>query len=122
MALSNDVRSETSGGAIGQYKLVKVSGANVVVTTAATERTYGASQADAVDSGEIIPITLAGRVKLKAGGTIAKGAQIMPAADGEVVTFATGTGVFICGYALEAGVDGQVIECFLTPGDLGVPA
>jgi len=121
MALNPFATTHTTGAAVGQYKLVKVSGANVIVTTAATERVFGASQADAADSGEIISITSLGVVKLKASDTIDKGEQLQPAAAGEVAPYAAATGVYICGYALEAAVDGDVFWAVLTPGDFGDP-
>jgi hypothetical protein len=116
MALNNAVTKQTAGAAIGQYKLVKVSGANVVVTTAATERVLGCSQADAADSGESLAITHGGRVKLKASGAITKGARVVPAADGEIAADAGTSTHIACGVALEAAAaDGDVIEVLLDP-------
>lgn len=116
MALNNDVTSQTAGAAIGQYRLVKISGANVIVTTAATERVFGASQATAADSGETLAISHGGRVKLKASGAITKGARVVPAADGEIAADG-GTATHIaCGIALTAAdADGDVIEVLLDP-------
>lgn len=55
--------------------------------------------------------TLAGTVRLKTSGAIAKGARVMQAADGTIVTDAgPGTARVVVGIALEAADAGDLIE------------
>jgi len=55
-----------------------------------------------------------GRTKVRAGGTIAAGAEVQTDAQGRVVT-ATGTNIRV-GKALEAAVTGQIISIDFYPG------
>jgi hypothetical protein len=57
---------------------------------------------------------------VEAGGTIAAGAAVQTDANGDALTAATGD--VVLGYALEAGVDGQIIAIELIQGGNVVPS
>ena len=65
-------------------------------------------------SGEAATVALDGRVLVEAGGNIAVGAAVASNATGEAITAATAD--VIMGYAMEAGVDGQIIAIELIQG------
>lgn len=58
-------------------------------------------------TGHAATVVVFGRTKVKAGGTIAAGAEVQTNANGQVVA-ATGTNIRV-GKALEAAVNGQII-------------
>jgi hypothetical protein len=65
-------------------------------------------------SGSEATVVVGGKTVVTAGGTIAAGASVATDASGDAVTASTGN--IVMGYALEAGVDGQVIAIELIQG------
>lgn len=65
-------------------------------------------------AGRAATVAISGKVMVEAGATVAAGAALQTNAAGEAITAATGD--YIMGYALEAGVDGQVIAMELIQG------
>lgn len=94
-----------------------------VVVTNAAERTVNAPAAGAAVSGVLLndptngnaaAVAVFGRVKVKAGGTIALGANVATNASGLAVAAATGN--IILGKTTEAAVNGQLITIDYYPG------
>jgi hypothetical protein len=102
--------------ALTQGQLVKLSGSNVIVNTAANEP-FGVAT-EAAEAGSIASIAIAGAVNgtvlLEASAAIALGAKVKPAANGQVTSATTG---ILIARALEAATAaGDRIECaLLTP-------
>jgi len=65
-------------------------------------------------SGSEATVVVGGKTVVTAGGTIAAGASVATDASGDAVTASTGN--IVMGYALEAGVDGQVIAIEVIQG------
>ncbi len=103
--------TETVGGVdLARYVLVTTTGA-VVVTTGGTDNPLGVTTQSA-ESTKLVTLGLGGKFFCTASAAIAKGANIMPAADGKIATH-TATNVLI-GKALQAAsADGDIIECEL---------
>lgn len=70
-------------------------------------------------AGAAVTVAVSGKVMVEAGATIAAGAQVQTDADGNAATAAAGD--VVLGYALEAGVDGQIIAIELIQGGNVVP-
>jgi len=110
--------TRTTGGAVSVYRLVKLSGATVVVNTAtATDEPIGVSQAAAA-SGAVVAlrdIKHGGTHKVTAAGAISAGAKIYAADDGKVQALPGSAGTYReVGRALEAATaDGDIIEAHL---------
>lgn len=102
------------GVALARFALCSTPAAAVVSTGAAIE-CFGIVQNGAAASSQAIFAT-SGVTKAIASAAIVKGALLMPAAAGKVVTHdGVGTSVHV-GTALEAaGADGDVIEIQLNP-------
>lgn len=64
--------------------------------------------------GRAATVAISGKVMVEAGATIVAGDAIQTNAAGEAIPAATGG--YIMGYALEAGVDGQIIAMELIQG------
>lgn len=97
--------------ALGEGVLVKLSSGQVVVSTAATDKSVGVTT-HSCEAGEVVDVRLLsaqGTTKFKAGGNVAVGDLLASDADGEVVATTTATHRVV-GQALEAGVDNQMIE------------
>jgi hypothetical protein len=116
-------RTETAGGTIPKFSLVKLSSGEAVVCAAATDKPYACTQDHSAVDGDLVTVEFdTDRVKLTASAAIAKGAEIMPAAGGKIATYSAGAGVYKVGIALEAAAaDGDVIECEYRVGDFGDP-
>ena len=105
---------EASAGALtnATYLFVKqAAGANQVeLATAATDQAVGIAQSKTHSDDTDVPVTLlnAGTVKVKLGGTIAKGTEVSPGTGGKAAASATGN--IVHGITLQAGVDGDVVE------------
>lgn len=70
-------------------------------------------------SGETAEVDLlagGGIAKVRCGGNITAGAEIITANDGEAITTAVSS--YACGIALEAGADQRVISALIFQGDL----
>lgn len=99
-------------------RLVTISGTNVSATAAAG-RVDGVT-VDAGASGTNVPVALAAghrTFRVSAAGTGSAGARLYAAANGQVTATPNGPSI---GTALEAWVDGQVIEARLAPANNSV--
>lgn len=101
----------TAGAAINAGELVYASAANTVLkTSAATAAWVGVAKTDAA-SGAKVGVTSGGVQELTAGGAIAIGVNVIPAADGKVVTVGAGTAFTVVGIAITtAAADGDKIR------------
>jgi hypothetical protein len=85
----------------------------VVQSTGATVTAFGIAQ-DAADALAPVVIATSGPTKAVAAGAIAKGAQIAPAAAGQVATVAGASSNRVLGYALEAAAGaGSIFDIHL---------
>jgi hypothetical protein len=113
---SRDTRTFVAGESLAaaQFKFVTLeSDGQVDLADSAGERCIGVCINDPA-SGEAATVVMSGKVMITAGGTIAAGAQLQTDASGDAITAASGD--VSMGYALEAGVDGQVIAMELIQG------
>ena len=92
-----ETRTYISGSAVTQFRFV---------TLAAD------GQVDHTGAGQAVTVAYDGRVTVKAAGTIARGGAVASDANGEAVAAASTD--IILGYALEAGVDNQIITVELS--------
>jgi len=96
-----------------QYHFVKISGADnrIVLCDSAGEEALGILQ-EAVDGSsdtKSARVRVAGKSKIRLGNTVARGAPLQTAADGEGDTAAADDSVN--GYLLESGVDQDIKHC-----------
>lgn len=113
---SRDTRTFIAGEDLSssQFKFVTLeSDGQVDLADAAGENCMGVVINDPASGGEAT-VVVSGKTVVTAGGTIAAGAAIATDASGDAVTAASTN--IIMGYALEAGVDGQVIAVELIQG------
>jgi hypothetical protein len=97
-----------------QFKFVTLeSDGQVDLADSAGENCMGVVINDPASGGEAT-VVVSGKTVVTAGGTIAAGASVATDASGDAVTASTGN--IVMGYALEAGVDGQVIAIELIQG------
>ena len=97
-----------------QFKFVTLeSDGQVDLADSAGENCIGVVINDPASGGEAT-VVVSGKTVVTSGGTIAAGAAIATDASGDAVTAASTN--IIMGYALEAGVDGQVIAIELIQG------
>ena len=97
-----------------QFKFVTLeSDGQVDLADAAGERAIGVCLVGG-PAGAAVTVAMSGKVNVIAGGTIAAGAAVQTDANGDALTAATGD--YVMGYALEAGVDGQIIAIELIQG------
>jgi hypothetical protein len=97
-----------------QFKFVTLeSDGQVDLADSAGENCMGVVINDPASGGEAT-VVVSGKTVVTAGGTIAAGASVATDASGDAVTAASTN--IIMGYALEAGVDGQVIAVELIQG------
>jgi hypothetical protein len=113
---SRDTRTFIAGEDLSssQFKFVTLeSDGQVDLADSAGENCMGVVINDPASGGEAT-VVVSGKTVVTAGGTIAAGASIATDASGDAVTASTGN--IVMGYALEAGVDGQVIAVELIQG------
>jgi|SRR5210317_1421336 hypothetical protein len=113
---SRDTRTFIAGEDLSssQFKFVTLeSDGQVDLADSAGENCMGVVINDPASGGEAT-VVVSGKTVVTAGGTIAAGAAIATDASGDAVTAASTN--IIMGYALEAGVDGQVIAVELIQG------
>ena len=108
-------RTYISGSAVAQFTFVSLAADGQVDNTSANARTDGVALAAATGAGQALTVAYDGRVTVQAGGTIARGAAVAVGTAGKAKTAAS-TNVIV-GYALEAGVDGQIITVELSRAD-----
>ena len=114
---TRDTRSFEAGGNVSaaQFKFVTLeSDGQVDLANAAGENCIGVLLNNPDAAGKAATVAISGKVMITAGGTIAAGAAVATDAAGDAVTATTGN--IVMGYALEAGVDGQVIAVELIQG------
>lgn len=115
--------SKLAGAAVSPYRLLKLDSGKVVHTTAKTETVFGISDVSGADAVDVpCYVQPHGHTKATAGAAIVVGAQLMPAADGKVITHdASATAKFV-GYALTAAAaDGDILEIELYGNKNQVP-
>ena len=109
-------RSFVAGGVIPQYARVKLSAANTVVVSVATDKAayLGSALTGAIATGDTVTVALKGghrTFKCIAGEAMLVNAVIYSADDGEVKDTSNGSPI---GTALEASTaDQDIIECVL---------
>lgn len=108
-------RTYISGSAVAQFTFVSLASDGQVDNTSANARTDGVALAAAAGANEALTVAYDGRVTVKAGGTISKGAAVAVGTAGKAKAAAS-TNVIV-GYALEDGVDGQIITVELSRAD-----
>ena len=113
---SRDTRTFIAGEDLSssQFKFVTLeSDGQVDLADSAGENCIGVVINDPASGGEAT-VVVSGKTVVTSGGTIAAGAAVATDASGDAVTATTNN--IIMGYALEAGVDGQVIAIELIQG------
>lgn len=113
---SRDTRTFIAGEDLSssQFKFVTLeSDGQVDLADSAGENCIGVVINDPASGGEAT-VVVSGKTVVTSGGTIAAGASIATDGSGDAVTASTGN--IVMGYALEAGVDGQVIAVELIQG------
>lgn len=104
-------KSFTAGEAIAKDLLVRLNGLKIEVCQA-TETPIGVAQNAAFADGDVIPVRLLstqGTIKVTCGAGVAAGAVLYAINSGKVDDADPTSGVK-CGYSLEAGDSGDVIE------------
>lgn len=111
MAYMNDIKTRTfeAGQALATQFIFVVQAADGQVDPVGTVglRADGVLLTPATAAGQAVTVAYDGRVKVLAGGTIARGAAVTANATGRGVAAATGN--IIAGYAEESAVINQVI-------------
>ena len=107
-------KSYIAEGVIGAYCIAKagsIPGTNIVQATAPTEKLIGPIDSIPAAVGETVDVNLMGQHSVKLGGTVAFMDTLTSDAKGAAVVSAPGTGVThtIIGYAMKAGVAGDII-------------
>lgn len=85
----------------------------------ATDLDLGVARVNALN-GEMVAVhalNLPGSLKMLASGSISKGDKVFTAADGKV-SATQATGAFLRGLALEAAVDGDIVEVLNLAGEV----
>ncbi|MGH3693243.1 MAG: capsid cement protein [Pseudonocardiaceae bacterium] len=106
----NDITLTVGATPVVGGNLVALSAANTVIpTTGATAAWLGVATQDAA-VGAKVGVTSGGVQELVAGGAIAVGAMVIPAAGGKVVTVGAGTFGQNVGIAMTVAADGDKIR------------
>lgn len=115
----------TTAAAIGAYLIVQGNTSDLVLAaTAATQKLLGTTDKFGAEASSPVGIALDGVGEVKLGGTVAFGAPITSdaASKGVAAAGAAGATHYIIGYALKAGVDGDIIPYRIAPGVIVLPA
>lgn len=96
-----------------QYFFVSMSSDGQIDPTGDGAAAIGVLQNDPSAAGRAAEVGIAGRTMVKAGGTIAAGAQVASDAAGEAVTAASGD--VVLGTALQSAVDGDTFAMVFQP-------
>ena len=118
---SRDTRSLIAGEDLSshQFRFVTLeSDGQIDKADAAGEKCFGVLENDPASGGEAT-VVVQGQTRIVCGGTVAAGAELQTDASGEAITAAAGD--VVMGYAMEAGVDGQVIAMELIQGGRVIP-
>lgn len=114
---TRDTRSFEAGEDLSaaQFKFVTLeSDGQVDLADSAGENCIGVLLNNPDAAGKAATVAISGKVMITCGGTVAAGAALQSDASGDAITAATGD--YVMGYALEAGVDGQIIAMELIQG------
>lgn len=113
MYFEGPVRPYTAGAALEANRLVKLSTGAVYNTATATDDPIGVTEFKAASAEDVSIRHLNGghTVEIECSGVITAEADVYAAADGKISALPAGNGTYRrIGKALEAGVDGAVIE------------
>jgi hypothetical protein len=115
MAFTENMQTRTyiSGAALTQFTFVTGPASDGQIDPCgAGDRATGVVLQAATAAGQAVTVAYDGRVTVKAAGNITRGAAVTSDASGEAVAAASTD--IILGYALEAGVDNQIITVELS--------
>ena len=119
MAVYENVKTislDLNTGTVGQYKFVKISGADgeCINTTADTDVAVGIAMEAQATVGGSIPVAVAGVAKIKVtSGTVTRGGQVTSHTDGGGKAAVSGDEVH--GVALSSAANGDIIDVLLAP-------
>jgi len=113
---SRDTRTFEAGGDLsaGQFKFVALAADGQVDLAGDGVDAVGVLYNEPDAAGKAATVVVTGKVIVEAGAAITTGDAIASNAAGEAITAATGD--IVKGYALEDGVDGQIIAIELVNG------
>ncbi len=113
---SRDTRTFEAGGDLsaGQFHFVALASDGQVDIAGDGVDAVGVLLNNPDAAGKAATVVVSGKVTVEAGASITTGAKIGSNAAGEAITAATGD--IVKGYALEDGVDGQIIAIELING------
>ena len=116
------VKSYVASVAIAGYLVVKAAGdgAKLALATAATDLLMGAADSMGAEAGGALDLALGGIGEVILGGTVAFGEPLTANASSQAIKAlpANSTQVRIIGYALAAGVAGDIIPYHIALGQL----
>jgi hypothetical protein len=122
--MSNAPVSMKSGATLSAYRLVRVSGANIVTAcSAGTDVIAGIITDEAAASGIHVPVAVSGVAKLYCNDTIAAGGLVMTNNLGQgIPAVATTAGVYVVGVCLNTvSATGTLAEILVNPFQLQIP-
>jgi len=113
---SRDTRTFEAGGDLsaGQFKFVVLAADGQIDLATDGAAAVGVLLNEPDAAGKAATVVVSGKTAVTAGGSITAGDDIASDLNGDAITAATGD--IIVGYALEDGVDGQVIAVELING------
>lgn len=106
------IKSYTAEAALPGRRVVKFGSlaGTIIAAAAATDAAIGISdQLDATE-GQMADVIMSGSAELELAGTVAAGVAVTADASGLGVAAAAGAGNVAIGYALQAGVAGDIID------------
>lgn len=105
------IKSYTAEAAVPGRRIVKFGAAGgIFAAAAATDLAIGISDQLDAKPGDLQDVIMSGSAELELGGTVAAGAPVASDALGLGVAAAAGAGNIAVGYALQAGVAGDIID------------
>ncbi len=113
------IKSFLAGAAIAAYRIVKQSDDNTVVQAAAvSDGLCGIANNLGAENGKRVDVVMDGVYEVEYGGNVAVGDPLTSDANGKAVAAApaAGTNNRIIGFALQAGVSGDIGTCQISPG------
>jgi len=110
----NCISLELNTGTVGQYRFVKISGADsqFIQGVAKTDICVGVAQTAETTAGASVAIGYSGISKVLSGGTITRGAQVTCSGGAAVAAASTDE---VQGIALSSAVSGDIFDVILTP-------
>ncbi len=115
------IKSLLAGAAVSPYRIVKQSDDNTVIQGAAvSDALCGISNNLGGESGKRIDVVMAGIYEVEYGATVTLGAPLTSDATGRAVVAAPAAGANnrIIGFALQAGVVGDIGTAQISPGSI----